>query len=124
MNIQNEIIGIVNSYSYEDEVSNILKEYERNDKFKEGEIIYLRPNIDDIFIGNTEEEISQKVANQIIKYKIKEKVFIRLMSKGMIHPIGIGCGREDKRVTYKCGNSSTETSLFFPKSIFEMFMKV
>ena len=127
MNIQNRIIEIVNSYSYDEDVLEFVKAYENN-PYEEGEIIYLNGNIDNKFIGNTEEEIAKKVAKQIIQYRIREKAFIKLMSKGILHPVGIGTGMEDKRVEYQWGSynmrHSCNTSVFFPRSIFVSFMKV
>lgn len=127
MNIQNKIIEIVNSYSYDEEVSELVKVYKNNSP-KEGEIINLSIGIDSEFVGNTEEDIANKVANQIIQYRIREKAFIKLMAEGILHPVGIGTGRIDMRVVYRLNSShvrrSTETSLFFPTSIFTSFMKV
>ncbi|CEO04843.1 Uncharacterised protein [[Clostridium] sordellii] len=127
MNIQNRIIEIVNDYDYEKEVEECVKFYEQN-SFKEGEIISLYPsNISDEFEGD-EEEIAQKVAKQIIQYRIKEKTFIKLMSKGIIHPVGVRDGSFRKNVVYKnvsgMTRSALDTSVYFPISIFMNFMKV
>lgn len=126
MNIQNKIIEIVNNYDYEKEVEELVSAYEKN-PIKEGEIIPLRPRIDDKFLGD-QDEIARNVARQIITYRIREKAFMKLFSKGVIHPVNISEGQFRKTVVYETRSSmtktTTETSIHFPKSIFTDFMKV
>lgn len=126
MSIQNKIIEIVNNYDYEKEVEELVSKYENN-PIKEGDIISLRPSIDDKFLGD-QDEIAQKVARQIILYRIKEKAFMKLFSKGVIHPVNVSEGQFRKTVSYETRSSmtttTTRTSIYFPRSIFTDFMKV
>lgn len=127
MNIQNKIIEIVNSHDYEKKVEELVSKY-GNNPIDEGNTISLQPTIDSEFVGEEEEEIAQKVAEQIIRYRVKEKVFMKLMSKGIIHPVRLGDGEFKKNVVYKIKSkrvSSTQnTIVYFPISVFTLFMKV
>lgn len=125
MDIQNRILEIVNNYDYKNDISEAINEYKKTLSSKEpGNIIYLRAKINNQFIGNNEQEISEKVAAQIIKYKINEKALIKLMSEGIIYPIGICDGWEHLSVTYCYRNTVRNTHLDFRRIVFDEFMKV
>lgn len=120
-NIHNMIIDKINAYNYDKEVEEYAKALEND--LEEGKVINLFPKIDDGFIGNDKEDIAEKVSKQIINYKIREKALNKLMSKGLIYPVGLCDGTFHKRVIYKHGQWTTETSLYFRKSVFSDFIK-
>lgn len=125
MNIQEKIIKMVNEYDYENDVAESVRVYENN-HWQEGHTMYLIPNIDSEFDGD-EEEIVQKVAQQVITFRIIEKTFLKLMSEGIIHPIEISNGTFNQAVTYNIIGSTPRTirtTLYFPRSVFTCFMKV
>lgn len=126
MNIQNRIIEIVNSHDYEKEIEELVSSYENN-PIKEGETIPLQPIINSEFIGD-EEEIAQKVAKQIMQYRIKEKAFMKLIAKGIIHPIELGDGQFNQDVKYTIKSSMVKSEyyykVYFPRSIFTKFTRV
>lgn len=119
--IQNIIIEKINNYNYDKEVEEYSKELEKN--LKQGEIIELFPQIDDKFSGNDQEDIAEKVSKQIIRYKIREKALNKLMSKGLIYPVGLREGLFYKRIICKYGPHTIDTPLNFRKSIFSEFIK-
>ena len=125
MDIQEEIIKIVNEYDYENDVAQSVTVYEAN-HWQEGHIMNLTPHIDSEFEGD-EEEIVQKVAQRVITFRIIEKTFLKLMSKGIIHPVEISDGRFSQDVTYNIigsTNRTIRTILYFPRSVFTRFMKI
>ncbi|MDC4249591.1 hypothetical protein M3X99_01015 [Clostridium perfringens] len=121
-NIHNMIIDKINSYNYDKEVEEYAKALEND--LEEGQLIKLFPKFDDGFVGNDEEDIAEKVSKRIISYKIREKALAKLMSKGIIYPVGVCDGFFSKRVIYRYGSRTLETSLDFRRLVFQNFMKL
>jgi len=124
MNVQNKIIEIANDFDYNSEVAKGVNEYReffKNEKLNN--IILLNFYVSKEFRFDDEEELAKKVANEVIRYKIKEKIFIKLMSEGIIYPIQSTNGWENIDVKYISRSSTESTTLSFRRLLFNQFMK-
>lgn len=125
MNIHNRILEIVDCYHYDKEVFKAIEEYKRllEDK-KLSYVIHLKGNFQEEYVGDNEEIVAQKVAKDVIKYKIREKTLIKLMAEGVIFPISTDGGWESHPVRYVVGIMELTTRLDFRRVVFHEFMKV
>ncbi|MCB2292450.1 hypothetical protein LGK95_02705 [Clostridium algoriphilum] len=124
MNIQNKIMEIANNFDYTSSVTKGINEYReffKNEKITN--IILLNVYLSKEFKFDDEEELAEKVANEVIRYKIKEKIFIKLMSEGIIYPVQSTNGWENIDVKYISESSTESTTLSFRRLLFDQFMK-
>lgn len=122
--IDNKIIEMVNSYDYKNEVDDTTKKLEAElEKCNSNKILHLQPKFDGNVLGSTEDDIANKMAERLINYKIREKAFVKLMTKGLIYPVGSCDGLCSIRVNYQYGNRTTMGQFQFRRFVFNEFMK-
>lgn len=125
MNIHNRILEIADNYHYDRYVFKTVEEYKRalEDK-KLSYVINLKVNFQEKYVGDNEEIVAQNIADDVIKYKIREKTLVKLMAEGLILPIRTNKGWESHSI--KCVIEGVElmTHLEFRRLVFDEFMKV
>lgn len=88
--LNSEIIRKVIEHDYKDEVTEMSEKLRKKIvKLGPHKILNLQPEIDGEVLGKDNDEIINKFADRLIKYKIIEKGFERMMSEGLIKPINM-----------------------------------
>lgn len=124
---EEKVFKMTDDYNYEKEVEEKAKELKEFLYTKKSNyILYLNFGLQkDSYYGNNESEILEQVARDIISYKIMEKAYVKLMSEGIIYPIGISDGRRSAGFSYKIKNCTTTSHIDnMDGLIFNRFMKL
>lgn len=89
MTVKNsEIIRKVVNYNYKDEVTEVSEKLRKKiQKLGKDKTLYLNIEFNGEVLGKDDEEIINIMAERLIKHKITEKAFERLMIEGFIKPV-------------------------------------